>query len=76
MCSQGPSISSHRRIEILLLRDIEDVPGSEVAAMLGLTLSAMKTRLHRARLRPAARVSPGSLLLRREAFGIGRTRAG
>lgn len=42
--------------EILLLRDIEDVPGPDVAAMLGLTLSAMKTRLHRARLRLAARV--------------------
>jgi RNA polymerase sigma-70 factor, ECF subfamily len=42
--------------EILVLRDIEGISGEDVAAMLGLTLAAMKTRLHRARLRLAARV--------------------
>ena len=42
--------------EILLLRDVEDLPGGEVASILGLSLAAMKTRLHRARLRLAARV--------------------
>ena len=42
--------------EILLLREIEDLPGAEVASILGLSLAAMKTRLHRARLRLAARV--------------------
>lgn len=42
--------------EILLLRDIEGVAGEEVAGILGLTLAAMKTRLHRARLRLAAKV--------------------
>ena len=42
--------------EILLLRDIENLAGAEVASILGLTLPAMKTRLHRARLRLAARV--------------------
>jgi len=40
--------------EILLLRDVEGFSGEETAAMLGLTLPAMKTRLHRARLRFAA----------------------
>lgn len=42
--------------EIVLLRDIEGLSGEEVATMLGLTLPAMKTRLHRARLRLAAKV--------------------
>jgi RNA polymerase sigma-70 factor, ECF subfamily len=42
--------------EILLLREIEDLPGAEVASILGLSLAAMKTRLHRARLRLAAKV--------------------
>jgi len=42
--------------EILLLRDIEDLPGAEVASILGLSLAAMKTRLHRARLRLATKV--------------------
>jgi RNA polymerase sigma-70 factor (ECF subfamily) len=34
---------------ILVLRDIEDVSNSEVAAMLGITPNAAKIRLHRAR---------------------------
>lgn len=42
--------------EILLLRDIEGTSGEDVAVILGLTLAAMKTRLHRARLRLAAEV--------------------
>jgi RNA polymerase sigma-70 factor (ECF subfamily) len=42
--------------EILLLRDVEGFSGDDVATMLGLTLPAMKTRLHRARLRMAAKV--------------------
>lgn len=42
--------------EIILLRDIEELPGEEVARVLGLGLPAMKTRLHRARLRLAAKV--------------------
>ncbi len=36
--------------EVLLLRDVEELPGEEVAAVLGLGLAAMKSRLHRARL--------------------------
>jgi len=40
--------------EILVLRDLEERSGDETAATLGLTLQAMKSRLHRARLRLAA----------------------
>jgi len=39
---------------LLTLRDIEDLRGEDVAALLGLSLAAMKSRLHRARLRLAA----------------------
>lgn len=42
--------------EVLTLRDLEDLPGPEAAAVLGLTLAAMKSRLHRARLELAAAV--------------------
>lgn len=37
--------------EVLILRELEGFPGEEVAEMLGLNLAAMKSRLHRARLR-------------------------
>lgn len=40
--------------EILVLRELEGFTGAEVAAMLELSLPAMKSRLHRARLRLAA----------------------
>ena len=40
--------------EILLLRDVEGLPGAQVASILGTGLATMKTRLHRARLRLAA----------------------
>jgi RNA polymerase sigma-70 factor (ECF subfamily) len=42
--------------EILTLRDLEGLAGDDVAAMLGLTTAAMKSRLHRARLRLAVAV--------------------
>lgn len=42
--------------EILLLRDAEGLSGEEAAAVLGIPLAAMKTRLHRARLRLTATV--------------------
>ena len=35
--------------EVLILRDLEGLSGDETCAALGLDLSAMKTRLHRAR---------------------------
>ena len=35
--------------EVYELRDIEELPGDEVAARLGISLRAMKSRLHRAR---------------------------
>ncbi len=39
---------------VLVLRDLEQLNGEEAAAILGLTLAALKSRLHRARLRFAA----------------------
>ncbi len=42
--------------EILLLRDVEGFSGAEVAAIVGLSVPAMKTRLHRARLRLSSKV--------------------
>ena len=40
--------------EVLVLRELEGLGGEEVAGMLGLSLAAMKSRLHRARLRLVA----------------------
>ena len=37
--------------EVLVLRELEGFAGNEVAEMLGITVAAMKSRLHRARLR-------------------------
>ena len=45
--------------EILLLRDAEGLSGEDTAAALGLGLAAMKSRLHRARLRFAAELRRG-----------------
>lgn len=42
--------------EVLTLRDLEGLPGEDTAALLGLTVAAMKSRLHRARMSLAARV--------------------
>lgn len=42
--------------EVLTLRDLEGLPGDETAALVGLSLPAMKSRLHRARLALAAQV--------------------
>lgn len=44
------TLSSEER-EVLLLRDLENMPGEHAAQLLGLGLAAMKSRLHRARLR-------------------------
>ncbi|MDX2193642.1 MAG: sigma-70 family RNA polymerase sigma factor [Gemmatimonadales bacterium] len=40
--------------ETVYLRDVEELPGGAVAALTGVTLAAMKSRLHRGRLRLAA----------------------
>lgn len=48
-------LPEHAR-EVLLLRDVEGLSGEETAAVLGLELPAMKSRLHRARLELKARV--------------------
>jgi RNA polymerase sigma-70 factor (ECF subfamily) len=46
--------------ELIVLRDLEGRSGDEVAATLGIAVSAMKSRLHRARLRLlAALTHPG-----------------
>ncbi len=45
--------------EVLLLRDVEGLSGEETAAALGLSLAAMKSRLHRARLHLVAAVKRG-----------------
>ncbi len=42
--------------EILVLRELEELTGEETAAALGIGLAAMKSRLHRARLRLAAQL--------------------
>jgi len=41
---------------VIILRDLEQLSGEEAAAVLGLSLPALKSRLHRARLRFAARL--------------------
>lgn len=45
--------------EVLLLRDVEGLSGEETAAVLDLTLAAMKSRLHRARLKLVAALRRG-----------------
>ena len=42
--------------EVLVLRELEELSGEETAAVLGLSLDAMKSRLHRARLHFVAEV--------------------
>lgn len=50
--------------EVLLLRDVEGLSGEEAAEVLGIPLAALKTRLHRARLRLAAALREGGALAR------------
>lgn len=45
--------------EVLTLRDLEGLSGEETAQALGLSLAAMKSRLHRARLALVAQVKRG-----------------
>lgn len=44
--------------EVLVLRDIEGLTAPEVAQVMGLTVEAVKSRLHRARLTVRERVAP------------------
>ncbi len=46
--------------EVLVLRDAEGLTGPEAAGVLQISLAAMKSRLHRARLRMLAAVRAGS----------------
>lgn len=51
--------------ELLTLRDLEGLPGEETAALLGISLAAMKSRLHRARMTLAAHITEVSGATRR-----------
>ena len=55
------SLSAEDR-EIVTLRDLDGLSGEETAEVLGLSLTAMKSRLHRARLRLAAALNWGGAL--------------
>ncbi len=44
--------------EVLVLRDVEGLAAAEVAEILGLTVEAVKSRLHRARVAVRERVAP------------------
>jgi RNA polymerase sigma-70 factor (ECF subfamily) len=44
--------------EVLILRDVEGLSAAEVAEVLGLTVDAVKSRLHRARVALRERLSP------------------
>ncbi len=45
--------------EVLVLRELEELSGEQTAETLGITLAAMKSRLHRARLRLMATLREG-----------------
>lgn len=45
--------------EVVVLRDVEGLSGEDVARSLGLSLAAMKSRLHRGRLKLVAAVKGG-----------------
>lgn len=47
---------AHR--EVLVLRDVEGLPAAEVSEVLGISVAAVKSRLHRARLAVRAHVAP------------------
>jgi len=47
---------AHR--EVLLLRDVEGLPAAEVAEVVGISVEAVKSRLHRARVAVRERVAP------------------
>jgi RNA polymerase sigma-70 factor (ECF subfamily) len=44
--------------EVLVLRDVEGLPAADVAEALGLSVDAVKSRLHRARMTVRERVAP------------------
>jgi RNA polymerase sigma-70 factor (ECF subfamily) len=57
--------------EVLVLRDVEGLSASEVAEVMGLSVEAVKSRLHRARLAVRDRVAP---ILSDDAVAVPRAR--
>lgn len=57
--------------EVVLLRDVEGLEASEVAEVLGLSVAAVKSRLHRARLRLRAALAPALGVVAEEAPAAG-----
>jgi len=51
LLAQALATLSEEEREVILLRDLESLPGDQVAQLLGLSLPALKSRLHRARLK-------------------------
>lgn len=51
------SLPAHYR-QAFLLRDVEELSGKEAADVLGITISALKTRTHRARLQLREKLTP------------------
>jgi len=57
--------------DVLLLRDVEEFPASEAAEILNITVDALKSRLHRARLRLAAALGDAAPTVRSECRDVG-----
>lgn len=55
--------------EVLLLRDVEGLTAPEVASVLGISVDAVKSRLHRARVQVRARLEPQLAPSERQAPG-------
>lgn len=56
LLEQALSTLGDEEREVLVLRDVEGLSGEETAAAAGITLAAMKSRLHRGRLQLLAQV--------------------
>ncbi len=57
--------------DVLLLRDVEEFPASEAAEVLNITVDALKSRLHRARLRLASALGDAAPTVRSECRDVG-----
>lgn len=57
--------------DVLLLRDVEGFPASEAAEILSITVDALKSRLHRARLHLASALGDAAPTVRSECRDVG-----